>query len=978
MKRAKWIWLNQEAKSDEYAVFQDTFNVDKTNDTVLKISALGDYNVYVNGEFVAFGQYADYAHYKVYDEVDISSYLKTGENTLLIVAWYIGKSFSTYKDFGAGLLFEITSSTGEVLSWSRAGMRSSIANGYVSHLNKQITLQLGYSYRYDARITDYVWGEAVEVKEFGTELIKRPNKKLELSDFMPAKLIDGEKRLYDLGRESCGFLDIQFKAESGEKIVVAYGEHIVDGGVRAYIDGRDFTVELIGNGEWVAFLGSFRRLGCRYLQIFGNAEIERIGLRETNYPLEIKPYSIADERRRKIYEISLRTLSLCMHEHYEDCPWREQSMYIMDSRNQMLCGYYGFNNPEFALSAIRLMAQGQKENGLFELCFPADVPITIPSFSLAYTTVVLEYTQFTRDTSLAKEVFSNMEKMLNYFITRLDGDGLFKTVSEEGIWHFYEWIPVLDGAFFELDGSKKIRNEYDSLINAFLSISLGNMATICSLLQDYDKTFYYNDLKLKCNQSIKKTFFVSETGLFKTHSDRDGYSELANALCVLADVCTAEEANVIAEKLAFGYDGWDRNTLSMSIFRYDALLKTDKETYADIVLKDIDETYGFMLDHGATSFWETIKGEADFHFAGSLCHGWSALPVYYYHILGVCKERKEPINQAFQFYDIPSRTEYAASILQYVNDVSASCEKERNVILELPEEERRQRLEKTLGLPLGHTWEKTVLLKKQLLLKEEGIQSTRYTFLLNGKIPFSGILYENLEKTSEKEGLIFALAGGGGTSEIVGDLFVHSSNYNHMVRRVLKPGIKVFAPQLLLWNKEIYGSDNDRGWLNHRLIQMGGSITAFEVQCLKRTLDWWLENEQTDAEKVGVIGLSYGGMYALHFGALDPRIRCTYSSCWFSDRRKHNWHDWTYFNAERTFFDAEVASLVLPRKLYIEVAIDDEVFPAIDAKKERERLEKYAKDKGLFAHLHYKEFEGKHELDTDERLIQEFVKEVIS
>ena len=62
MKRAKWIWLNQEAKSDEYAVFQDTFNVDKTNDTVLKISALGDYNVYVNGECVAFGQYADYAH----------------------------------------------------------------------------------------------------------------------------------------------------------------------------------------------------------------------------------------------------------------------------------------------------------------------------------------------------------------------------------------------------------------------------------------------------------------------------------------------------------------------------------------------------------------------------------------------------------------------------------------------------------------------------------------------------------------------------------------------------------------------------------------------------------------------------------------------------------------------------------------------------------------------------------------------------
>ena len=42
---------------------------------------------------------------------------------------------------------------------------------------------------------------------------------------------------------------------------------------------------------------------------------------------------------------------------------------------------------------------------------------------------------------------------------------------------------------------------------------------------------------------------------------------------------------------------------------------------------------GYMLDCGATSFWETIIGEADFGRAGSLCHGWSAMPLYYYNIL---------------------------------------------------------------------------------------------------------------------------------------------------------------------------------------------------------------------------------------------------------------------------------------------------------------------------------------------------------
>ena len=217
---------------------------------------------------------------------------------------------------------------------------------------------------------------------------------------------------------------------------------------------------------------------------------------------------------------------------------------------------------------------------------------------------------------MAKEMLPVIEKMLGFFLSRLDGDGLFKTVSEEGIWHFYEWAGALDGAFFELDGSKKYRNEYDSLINAFLSIALDNTAKLFSVTGEYDKAIYYQDIRIKLNKSLKEKFYSPETGLFRTYSDREEYSELSNALCVLAEACSDEEAKAIVEKLAVGYDGWVRNTLSMSIFRYDALLKTDREKYVPAILKDIDETYGYMLDNGATSFWETIKGEADFHNAG--------------------------------------------------------------------------------------------------------------------------------------------------------------------------------------------------------------------------------------------------------------------------------------------------------------------------------------------------------------------------
>jgi hypothetical protein len=71
----------------------------------------------------------------------------------------------------------------------------------------------------------------------------------------------------------------------------------------------------------------------------------------------------------------------------------------------------------------------------------------------------------------------------------------------------------------------------------------------------------------------------------------------------------------------------------MSAFVYDALLQVDRDRYKNFVLTDIDSRCGYMLDQGATTFWETTGGWHSFENAGSLCHGWSAMAVYYYHEL---------------------------------------------------------------------------------------------------------------------------------------------------------------------------------------------------------------------------------------------------------------------------------------------------------------------------------------------------------
>ena len=128
---------------------------------------------------------------------------------------------------------------------------------------------------------------------------------------------------------------------------------------------------------------------------------------------------------------------------------------------------------------------------------------------------------------------------------------------------------------------------------------------------------------------IHKTFYDKTSGLYKNSVRDNRKSELVNALCVLCGAAKGETAKKVCAVLSDDNSDLTRITLSMACFKYDALLKTDK-AYKDYILSDIDRKYKIMLDAGATSFWETEKGESDFSGAGSLCHGWSAMPVYYY------------------------------------------------------------------------------------------------------------------------------------------------------------------------------------------------------------------------------------------------------------------------------------------------------------------------------------------------------------
>ena len=630
-KNALWIWSNDKPESDEYGEFVDCFRYEKGS-VLLRISADSNYAVYLNGRLAVWGQYADFPYDKIYDEVDITKYCKNGDNRIAILVWYYGiDTTQVYYPGNAGLLYEVICDE-EILCESNERTWSRKSKAYVSHRKKQITRQLGFSYRYNAVkeddwltgcLNDFVPATIVEQR---LPLRIRPCDKLTLLPEVKGeehKRITDTDIIFDLGSEQVGFLSFQVESSSEQEILISYGEHLLDGCVRQKIEERDFSVSYYAKKGENDFLNPFRRLGCRYLEIHSESPlvIKKIALAPTMYVLEEKERPKLSAKQNKIYDMCVETLRLCMHEHYEDCPWREQALYTMDSRNQMLCGYYAFGEYRFPHANLELISKDNRKDGLLSICYPIKWDYVIPSFSLHYVMECREYMDYSGDKGFLEKIYPKLVSIVETFTNRLK-NGLVPPFLEENYWNFYEWREGLNG-----EGD--ISSEPDLILNTLLSLALQNMAVIAETL---GRGHTYLEQAEQLNEHILDAFWSKEEKVFYNLPEHRAYSQLGNALAILCGAIEGKEAEELCERIRMDVC-MTPISLSMQCFKYDAWIKVDKERYGDMILEDIENTYTPMIESGSTTVWETELGEADFQGAGSLCHGWSALPIYYYHIL---------------------------------------------------------------------------------------------------------------------------------------------------------------------------------------------------------------------------------------------------------------------------------------------------------------------------------------------------------
>ncbi len=693
-KTAEWIFADfKGVVNDRYFVYKDKFTAKSEVETKAYISAHSKYALYINGVFVDCGQYADYEEYQVYDIIDITDFLQDGENELLIQQYVCGAEFFTERPAIPGVIFEVVAEK-EILAQSKAGCLVGEDLHYEG-LCENINLQLFYNYDYDARKKDMLYKPAVVAKkeknlyprpihklnilplcegkrlsqgvflDVDTAAPKAERMQhaylsfleyenlflgIEKKNFVSAnplnnysttseelvwaieegKVADGVYFVFDLEDEMAGFLDFSISAPEGTEILISFGEHLEDLRVRSSVDERAFCYRYIAKEGRNDYFNPFQRMGLRYLQIHiysRTGTLHYAGIRPVEYPVTIKQKKMKDRFYQKIMEIGIHTLRLCMHEHYEDCPWREQSFYMMDSRNQMLCGYEVFENDEFPRASLLLMSKSLRDDGLLEMCAPGKCFVNIPSFTAIYPRAVLEYLEHSKDEAFAKEVLPVIKTIVDGFQIRICQNGLVANYRGNDMWNFYEWREGLEGETLPKDENLQAEEIFECPLNAFISDAFYSMSKICSLvapeLQEKYLLLHYN-----MNAAMHREFYDEKSGGYLTRQgDAAPRHALTQGLMLYEGAVPVECEENICRMIKGGR--LIPASLSMTIYVYEGLLRfSENRKY---VRSEIDRIWGGMVWNGAKTFWETDAGAEDFWRAGSLCHGWSALPIYLFH-----------------------------------------------------------------------------------------------------------------------------------------------------------------------------------------------------------------------------------------------------------------------------------------------------------------------------------------------------------
>jgi hypothetical protein len=463
--------------------------------------------------------------------------------------------------------------------------------------------------------------------------------------------------LLDFGEVVAGTVRLSVQAEAGTRLDLAFAESLApDGsldastahaGARYVARGADDEHELMDP------------MGGRYLAVSvrspGPVRLD-VSVQERLFPQpsQMATFSCSDPVLDEVFAVGLRTVALCSHDAYVDCPTREQRAWTGDAVVHQ--SVHLATHPDWSLARWHpQLADTPRTDGMLPMDAVSnlgglpDSSVHIPDWSLHWIRSVHNLMRYTGDRDLVGSLLPTAERVVRWFLPYQGEDGLLARVPG---WVLIDWsnVQVLDTS---------------AALNALWARGLADLAEMSRWLGDVGRAAWAEATHARVSAGFE-VFWDEQRGAYRDHrvdgAVRPAVSKHSNAAAVVGGLVPSARLERVVEVLT------DRSRLAHSVpfleamadadrpralrhllegnppptwdvqqqvleaqpfFRYvvhDALAAAGR---ADLVA-DACRDWRVFLEAGETTWPETWAG-------GTHCHGWSSTPTrdLIVHTLGI-------------------------------------------------------------------------------------------------------------------------------------------------------------------------------------------------------------------------------------------------------------------------------------------------------------------------------------------------------
>ena len=679
-----WIWHPDVPNMENFYLYaRRPFHLTQSPvDARLACTCRDRYQLYVNGAFVGRGPSPCDPSRQYYDEYDVTRLLRTGENVIAVLGYAFGEKTVSVIDQiphapGLRVWGEIRTTDGHVTRIaSDSTWRVKRADSWapvVSRINPWIGYRELYTAGADADgwigpgFDDRTWllprirdDRAVYSSKC---LVPREIPFLRETEMLPETVLHTDRStgsirnvrslltgtatrhmhidasvpgalpsiLVDFGRTVVGYPVLKIGGNGGGTCILSYGESVdVLACDRIVLSGEPL--------DW----SPFGRRAFRYLRLACHGgtspiQIRGLGLRSVSFPVTRRgTFTCSDNTLNRIWQVSRDTIQSCMQDHFEDCPTREQALWLGDVLPGSRVAYYAFGETRLTRKCLRQLAAVQAPEGWIPAVGPVRAGTLIPDFCCYWVSILYEYYLHSGDRDLLEELYPALRRLLGWMKARANVHHLLDAQGRTGRqwWCFIDWAPI--------DKEGEV-----TALQCVYHQALLDAAAICRVLGKVHDVSTCRTEAAAVKASVNRRLWDPLRGFVDCRTETSlskAVSEQTGTLAILSGIAGPKRTARILENLPGGDGITPSGTPFMKAFVAQALFRSGEPRAA---INLIRAYWGEMLRRGATTFWEQFDprtprshvpmGLDENHRAESLCHGWSSGPGYLLpaYVLGI-------------------------------------------------------------------------------------------------------------------------------------------------------------------------------------------------------------------------------------------------------------------------------------------------------------------------------------------------------